>query len=66
MCTEWQQNTAKSTNRRHQTLLHYMLISRIFNNNKYQISYGFTGKFIGKVHKYSVVLISFAKVKICQ
>jgi hypothetical protein len=27
-----------------------MLISRIFNNNKYQISYGFTGKFIGKVH----------------
>jgi hypothetical protein len=25
-----------------------MIISRIFNNNKYQISYGFTGKFIGK------------------
>ena len=25
-----------------------MLISRIFNKNKYQISYGFTGKFIGK------------------
>ena len=30
-----------------ETLLH-MIISRIFNNNKYQISYGFTGKFIGK------------------
>jgi hypothetical protein len=27
-----------------------MLISRIFNNKKYQISYGFTGKFIGEVH----------------
>ena len=25
-----------------------MIISRIFNNNKYQISYGFTGKCIGK------------------
>ena len=30
-----------------ETLLH-MIISRIFNNNKYQISYGFTGKFIDK------------------
>ena len=43
------QNGNKIRRNRHQSLL-YMLISRIFNNNTHQISYGFTGKFIGKVH----------------
>jgi hypothetical protein len=45
MCTEWQQNTTKSTNEDVKlSFIWYANFSDIYNNNKYQISYQVSNK----------------------